>query len=649
MERKKTGFHFLFIAFFVLFLLLPKLLPALIKVRVIVSDAQVKATPEIGGQNLARIALNTILDAEEKEGSWYKVYLENQGVQLSGYIHELLVEIYMESDQPGGATSIDTPGDIPQAQRIAEIELKIEENKSLIRQERDLVQTIETLRPLIPKVFRVTDVQRQRRIAAEIYLWIGLAYAGQGDAFSALKEFKNMFEVDYDFAMEITRNIIDPEVIQLIQNAENEYKGFNTEYSLEINTDPKEATIKIDGEEIGLSPEVYSSPLPKFVLEIELNGYEPIKEEIFLSQPTSRREFVLERSGISIQVNSEPTGASVYVDEQDTELVTNCEIPFVAFGRHKVFIIKANYAPYEDLIELSEGQDPVQIDVVLTPNRYGFRRKWGSPSSQLFTQPTGIALDSQNNFYVIDNTEISVKKFDAQGKILSAWGDSGREFRRVKSPAGIAIDSKGIVYITDLRTNSLSIFNRSGVYVTRWDRTTDGGKLFEVPLGVAVDSLDDIYVADSGNHRIVKFASNGAIKNIWGAQGQRDGEFTSPAGIAVNRNNEVYVVDRSRVQKFSSEGQFLGAFGQPGQADGQFDRPSDIFVDSMDHLYVADSGNNRIQKFDPDGNFIARWGVSGEADVQLNFPVGVVVDSRGSVYVVEKNNRRFQEFGIGFR
>lgn len=209
MERKKSGFHFLFIAFFFIFLFLPNLFPALIKVRVIVSDAQVKATPEIGGQNLARIALNTILDAEEKEGSWYKVYLENQGVQLSGYIHELLVEIYLESDQPGEAAGMDAAGDIPQAQRIAEIELKIEENKSLIRQERDLPQTVETLRPLIPKVFRITDAQRQRMIASEIYLWIGLAYAGQGDAFSALKEFKNMFEVDYDFAMEITRNIID--------------------------------------------------------------------------------------------------------------------------------------------------------------------------------------------------------------------------------------------------------------------------------------------------------------------------------------------------------------------------------------------------------------------------------------------------------
>jgi len=649
MERKKIVLLFLTIAFLFQFVDPPESFPAQIKVRVIVSDAQVKATPEIGGQNLARIALNTILDAEVKEGSWYKVYLDNEGVRLSGYIHELLVEVYTGTDVPEEAAALDAPGEIPQAQRIAEIQLKIDENKSLIRQERELDQAIETLRPLIPKVFRVTDAQRQRRIASEIYLWIGLAYAGQNDAFSALKEFKNMFEVDYTFALEITRNIIDPEVIQLIQNAEKEYKGLITEYSLEINTEPKEATIIVDGEEIGLSPEVYRSPVPKFVLEIQLSGHKPIQEEIFLTQPTSRREYVLERAGMSIQVNSEPTGASVYIDEQDTGMVTDCEIPFVAYGTHKVFVIKANYASYEDLIELSEGQDPVQIDVVLAPNRYGYRRKWGSPSSQLFTQPTGLALDSQHNFYVIDNTDISVKKFDAQGKILSMWGDSGREFRRIKSPAGIAVDSKGLIYITDLRTNSLNVFDRNGIYITRWDRTTEGEKLFENPLGVAVDALDDIYVVDSGSHRIVKFASNGAIKNVWGTLGEREGEFTFPSGIAVGKDNEIYVVDRSRIQKFSSEGQFLAAFGQQGKSDGQFDRASDLYVDSMNYIYVADSGNDRIQKFDPQGNFIAKWGISGEADGQLSFPVGVVVDSSGNVYVVERNNKRFQEFGIGFR
>ena len=46
-----------------------------IKVRVTVDNASVKATPAIGGQNVATVPLDTVLDAESKQGEWYKVRL----------------------------------------------------------------------------------------------------------------------------------------------------------------------------------------------------------------------------------------------------------------------------------------------------------------------------------------------------------------------------------------------------------------------------------------------------------------------------------------------------------------------------------------------------------------------------------------------
>ena len=44
-----------------------------IKVRVTVDSASVKATPAIGGQTLATVPLDSVLDAEGKKGQWYKV------------------------------------------------------------------------------------------------------------------------------------------------------------------------------------------------------------------------------------------------------------------------------------------------------------------------------------------------------------------------------------------------------------------------------------------------------------------------------------------------------------------------------------------------------------------------------------------------
>jgi len=621
---------------------------ASIKVKVISEGATMKREPNIAAQTLASVALNTILDAEEKEGLWYKVYMAREGVQITGYIHATLVEEYSGEDIPEDAAAQEE-GVTFQAELIAEIELKMEENKKLIRQEVELEEVIDSLRPLLAKTFNISDAQRQKKVASEIYLWTGLAFSGQGDLYGALKEFRNMFEVEPSYAKEMTRNIVDPEVMALIQNAENEFKGMITEYSLEISTDPKEAIIKIDGKEIGLSPEVYRTPVPKFVLDIEKEGFKPINEEIFLILPNSKKEYALESAGKSIRVKTNPPGAIVYLNEQDTGLVTDCEIPLVPFGNYILYLVKNNYAAWESIVEVKVGPEPVEIEAHLIPNKYGFRRKWGGPNNTLFSQPFGIALDGQNNFYVVNISDISIKKFDATGRIVPGWGDAGREFRKVKAPAGIAVDSMGAVYVTDIKTDSVFIFSKTGAYVKRWDRSSGGQKIFNTPVGIAVDRAGDIYVADSGSHRIMKFSAAGVLKKTWGKQGTGIGEFVNPVSIALNQKNEVFVLDKSRVQKFTSDGQFLGLFGREGKGDGEFSRPLSLFLDAMNYVYVADSANHRIQKFNPDGVFVTKWGVQGEEDGQLNYPVGIVIDGEGRIFVVERDNKRIQEFGIGIR
>jgi hypothetical protein len=53
-----------------------------VKVKVIVDSATVKVTPEIDGETLARIPLNTILNSQEKQGEWYRVTFEKEGLKI---------------------------------------------------------------------------------------------------------------------------------------------------------------------------------------------------------------------------------------------------------------------------------------------------------------------------------------------------------------------------------------------------------------------------------------------------------------------------------------------------------------------------------------------------------------------------------------
>jgi len=615
-----------------------------VKVKVIVDNASIKATPEIGSQTLANVALSTVLDVELKQGEWYKVMTTKDGTPVTGYIHELLVEETGEGETPAGASSggvMKSQGEIS-----AEIELKLGESKSLIRQEKELEKATEDLRPLLAKAFSVDDRVRQKQIACEIYLWLGLACAKQGDNYGALKEFRNMFEVDYSYAKEVTRNIYDPTVSSFIDQAEKHYRGLLVDYSLEITTEPKEAAIKIDGKEIGLTPEVYRTPIPRFTLEIVKEGYRPYKEEVFLTQANSKKEIVLQSIGRTVLVSSVPPAAQVFLDDQDTGKFTDCELPYVAYGVHALKLKKPNWADHEQSIEVLEGPGPLAIAAALTVKDYVVGMKMGTPESKFFKLPRAVAVDKEGCFYVADESDLKVKKYDPQGRLQSSWGDAGREFKSVKKPSGIAIDGQGFLYITDAEANCVMKFSKDGKFVSKWGR--QGTKPDELmgPLGIAVDRSSDLYVADSGNNRIVKYSTGGVAKKAWGKQGMGRGEFVFPAALAVNSQNEIVVIDRVHIQRFTPEGEVVAAWGKGGTGDGEMNRPLGLAVDAQNYIYVADTGNNRVQKFDLNGRFIAKWGSAGTGEGQMIGPVCVAVNDKGSVFVVELENNRIQEFKV---
>jgi len=644
MEAKRRSVAGAILLLFLLIFLALSPAAAGVKVKVIVDNASIKATPEIGSQTLANVALSTVLDVELKQGEWYKITTTKGGTPLTGYIHELLVEEIVGGEEP----SVVSPGGLMKSQGeiSAEIEFKMQESKDLIRQEKELDRAAENLRPLLAKAFSIDDRVRQKQIACEVYLWLGLASAKKGDNYAALREFQNMFEVDYVHAKEVTRNIYDPTVSSFIDQAEKQYRGVLVEYSLEIASEPKEATILIDGREVGRTPEVFSNPIPKFTLEIVKEGYSPYKEEVFLTQASSKKEIVLRSIGRTMQVSSVPAGAQVFLDDQDTGKVTDCELPYVPYGNHSLKLKKPSWADHDQTIEVMEGPGPLTVAAPLTVKDYGLGLKVGGPESRFFRLPKAIAFDREGCFYVADESDNKIKKYDASGRLQSGWGDSGRDFRPLKKPSGIAIDGQGFIYITDAEAGSVMKFSKAGKFVSKWGK--QGSKPDELmgPLGIAVDRSGDIYVADSGNSRVVKYSTGGVAKKAWGQQGMGRGEFVFPAAVAVSPQNEIIVVDRVHIQKFTPEGEVIAAWGKAGAADGELNRPLGLTIDPQGTIYVADTGNSRIQKFDLNGKFMTKWGSAGTKDGQMIGPVGVAVNDKGNVFVVELDNNRVQEFTV---
>ncbi|MCP4153620.1 MAG: PEGA domain-containing protein [bacterium] len=610
-----------------------------LKVKVIVDKAKVKATPEIGGNTIARLSLNTILDADSKQDEWYKIYIVRKGVKVPGYIHQMMVGVTTDSQQTSQFIAEKTPEEI-----TAELNLTIADGKRLIRVDKDFAKAIEKLRPLVARLFKLTDAKKQKELATEIYLWVGIAYSGQDNDFRALEEFKNMFEVDYIYTQEITRNIYEQKITLLVEQARKHYLGIITEYSLEIATIPKEAKVKFNGKDSGTTPEVCTALSPRVTLEIEKTGYKTIKEELFLTQSLTKKEYKLESLGRNIDIHSKPTGAKVLIDGTDTTKISDCQLPYVKLGTRKLELVKENYAKWEKELNIEVGVTPIVIDAVLTVKNYGHFKSWGGPDRKFFQKPAAITVDKDNNFYIADTSKVRVRKFNSQWQLLLKWVDKGDGFRKAKVPGGIAVDNQGYIFLTDTKGNSILKFDKKGKLIKRWGKKGNTDYAFLNPSGIAADSTNNIYIADSGNHIIKKYSQTGVFKKSWGKRGSADGSFISPTAIAVNSKNEVYVIDVSRIQKFSAEGLFIASWGKAGTGDGEFYRPGGIFVDSQNYLYVADSMNNRIQKFDENGKFISKWGSKGSGNGQFTYPSGIAVDSNANVLVVERDNNRLQGF-----
>jgi DNA-binding beta-propeller fold protein YncE len=179
-----------------------------------------------------------------------------------------------------------------------------------------------------------------------------------------------------------------------------------------------------------------------------------------------------------------------------------------------------------------------------------------------------------------------------------------------KECPGVAVDSQDNVYVLTRGEHPIIVFDKDGNYL----RTFGEGHFSDNRThGLYIAHDDSLLVADDGIHTIQKFSSTGeklmeiGEKNhpapAWSGQA-----FNRPTSAAIMPSNgDVYVSDgygNSRIHVYSGSGDYKFSWGSPGIDAGQFIRPHNIAVDSDDKVYVVDREAHRIQIFDAKGNFL---------------------------------------------
>jgi sugar lactone lactonase YvrE len=306
-----------------------------------------------------------------------------------------------------------------------------------------------------------------------------------------------------------------------------------------------------------------------------------------------------------------------------------------------------------------------------------------------FSNPTGVALDTNGNIFVADSWNALIRKVTPDGQV-STLVRTG-----LWRPSGVAVGPDGNVYFTDTQHNAIKQATPAGVVTvvagsnspfSHGNRDGYGfSALFSNPFGLAVDNAGNIFVTDTGDNtirRIAPFGTNWMVSTIAGdisktnssggiLGGSTDGtntvaQFKGPNGLAVDSGGNLFVADTGNytIRKITPMGTnwvtttLAGNVGSSGNANGtntvaRFNGPLGVAVDGAGNLLVADSSNSLIRKVTPVGtNWVVTTvgGGSGHGTndglgtaARFYQPAGLVVDATGTLFVADTSNNRISK------
>jgi ABC-type Fe3+ transport system permease subunit/DNA-binding beta-propeller fold protein YncE len=261
-----------------------------------------------------------------------------------------------------------------------------------------------------------------------------------------------------------------------------------------------------------------------------------------------------------------------------------------------------------------------------------------------FSKPRSLALDRDDNLYVVDLTG-RVQKFSPDGAYILSWQmpqiDKGK-------PKGMERDSDGNIVVVEPHYSRVNHFDPTGKLIAQWGVTgTNPGQLF-FPRSCAVNSHGELYITEYGlAERIQRFSARGEhFIESFGIPGTQPGQLNRAEGVGFDAEDHLFVANSCNhcVEIFTAEGKHLATFGKAGSGVGEMSYPYDIRIDALGNRFVCEFGNSRVQIFDPHNQPLEILGGPGADPDQMNNPWAIAFNSRGDLYVADALNHRVQKF-----
>jgi len=246
-----------------------------------------------------------------------------------------------------------------------------------------------------------------------------------------------------------------------------------------------------------------------------------------------------------------------------------------------------------------------------------------------FTEPSGVAVNAQNDIIVADTNNHRIQIFDKEGRFKFQFGECGKRDGQLLYPNRVAVvKTSGDIIVTERSpTHQIQIYNQYGQFARKF-----GANVLQHPRGVTVDSKGRIIVVECKVMRVIIFDQMGNVLHKFGCS--KHLEF--PNGVVVNDKQEIFISDNRAhcVKVFSYEGVFLRQIG----GEGLTNYPIGVGINSAGEILIADNHNNfNLTIFTQDGQLISA--LESKVKHAQCFDVALLDD--GSVVLASKDYRLY--------
>ena len=153
-----------------------------------------------------------------------------------------------------------------------------------------------------------------------------------------------------------------------------------------------------------------------------------------------------------------------------------------------------------------------------------------------FTEPSGVAVNAQNDIIVADTNNHRIQIFDKEGRFKFQFGECGKRDGQLLYPNRVAVvRTSGDIIVTERSpTHQIQIYNQYGQFVRKF-----GANTLCYPRGVTVDNKGRIIVVECKVMRVIIFDQYGTVLHQFNCPNHL--EF--PNGVVVNDKQEIFISD----------------------------------------------------------------------------------------------------------